>query len=91
MQYYTPAGIHEILRGRFPPWVNSQNNMVMNEAISFDIETTSTYYNGNKVAFMYEWTLDIFDCAIIGRTWFEFMDVINAIVSKFRTFGMKGE
>ena len=89
MQYFAPAGIHEILKNRFPPWVNSQNNMVMNEAISFDIETTSTYYNGNKVAFMYEWTLDIFDCAIVGRTWFEFMDVINAIVSKFRTFGMK--
>ena len=52
----------------------------MNEAISFDTEVTSTYSKDNKkIAFMYCWMLDIFDCTIIGRKWSEFIEVMNII------------
>ena len=65
----------------------------MNEAISFDIETTSTYYQkdgeSKKCAFMYVWMLDIFDKTIIGRTWQEFIDTMNTITNHFSLAGIK--
>ncbi len=49
----------------------------MNEPISFDIEVTSMRTAADeKIAFMYVWMLDIFDCTIIGRTWEQFMETI---------------
>ena len=45
----------------------------------FDIETTSTYIDGNKTAWMYEWTLGIKNTIIIGRTWKEFVNTINML------------
>ena len=49
---------------------------------SFDIETTSFINHlGEKVAIMYEWTLGFNGLVIIGRTWQEFEDCIEKIVS----------
>lgn len=49
---------------------------------AFDIETTSFIsYNGEKTAIMYEWTLGINGLVIIGRTWEEFLETINKIVT----------
>lgn len=43
--------------------------------ISFDIETTSTYFKGKKFAYMYAWATCINgESVYIGRTWKEFLD-----------------
>ena len=56
----------------------------INIPFAFDTETTSTYHEGEKIAFMYEWTFGYFydhEYRICyGRTWEEFIDVINAVV-----------
>lgn len=63
---------------------NKNSPELLNEAISFDIETTNTYsQNGDKIAFMYCWMLDIYDCCIMGRTWTEFLYVVDEIVKHF--------
>ena len=88
-QYYTPFAINDILRRNSPFFVKKDGNYIMNEAISFDIEVTSTYYDKEKVAFMYVWMLDIFGCTVIGRTWEQFIAVCNQISSHFNLSGIK--
>lgn len=51
----------------------------LNVPVSFDIETTSTYYENNKVAFMYEWTMAIGDFAVYGRDWESFKFLLNEL------------
>lgn len=86
--YYTPAAILDILGGMNPVFCKEKSDkytaQTLNESISFDIETTSTYTpNGEKFAFMYAWALDINDKTILGRTWQEFTDIINVISNFF--------
>lgn len=51
---------------------------------SFDIETTSTYYYDDKVAFMYIWAFAITENIIVyGRTWNEFIDLTEILVNIF--------
>lgn len=45
----------------------------------FDIETTSTYVDNNKAAWMYEWTFGLKDVIIIGRTWDELRRLMEII------------
>lgn len=51
----------------------------LNIECGFDIETTSMLANGEKFAFMYEWTFGIKDASYIcyGREWKEFLSLIN--------------
>ena len=52
---------------------------------AFDIETTSSYKDKNKIAWMYEWTFGIGDHIYIGRTWEEYellISLINKLLSK---------
>lgn len=52
-----------------------------NCSCAFDIETTSFIDSNNeKSATMYVWMLGINGLCMIGRTWEEFTDVINAVV-----------
>ena len=84
--FYTPTAINWILsKNENPAFCRHNKTQVMNEAISFDTEVTSTYdKDNNKIAFMYCWMLDIFDCCIIGRTWQEFIDVMTIISNFYR-------
>lgn len=59
--------------------VTSKKERFLNKPIAFDIETTSTYVEGDKFAFMYCWALNIDDSKVIrGRTWDEFQDIIKS-------------
>lgn len=62
---------------------NKIHGRYWNIPASFDIETTSTYINGNKVAFMYEWTFCIYGYSIAGRTWEEWIDVYTNLLEIF--------
>ena len=92
MQIYSPFAIHTILQQNAQKsiFVKRDKNSpeYLNEPISFDIETTNTYnYKNEKIAFMYIWMLDIYDCTIIGREWAEFIEVINIISNHFQLIG----
>lgn len=52
---------------------------------SFDIETTSTYYNNDKIAFMYIWQFCLNGAVFIGRTWTEFLMFYNYVCLFFDT------
>ena len=58
----------------------------INIECGFDIETTSTLVNGEKVAFMYEWTFGIknSDFVYYGRTWEEFISLCEQIQDHFK-------
>lgn len=85
--YYTPMYISEVLKDKAPAFCTTQTSeKIMNEAVSFDIETTSTVSKRSKekIAFMYCWMLDIFDTTIFGRTWDEFIYVLKYISNYFK-------
>ncbi|MCQ2966745.1 MAG: hypothetical protein MJ250_08455 [Alphaproteobacteria bacterium] len=59
--------------------IKSKKEYYLNKPLAFDIETTSTYVNGEKFSFMYCWALNIDDTEIVrGRTWEEFQDIIKS-------------
>lgn len=86
--YYKPEEIENVLqmvvdRGRDK--ITYRKKQYYNIPCSFDIETTSTYLDGEKVAFMYIWVLNINGTSIIGRTWSEFEMCIDTIHKKLYT------
>lgn len=48
---------------------------------AFDIESSSFYDNGEKRATMYIWQFGIHEIVIYGRTWGEFVELIDSIKS----------
>lgn len=56
-----------------------------NIACSFDIETTSFLYNGEKAACMYIWQFGLNGVCFIGRTWTEFLIFQNYVEMIFST------
>lgn len=77
--YYDPEDIGEILKRVSRETVSKQKIIYYNSANSFDIETTSHITEQGKMAFMYMWSFALGDDVIIGRTWDQFVDVINQI------------
>lgn len=57
-------------------------------AAAFDIETTSTYIDGKKAAFMYCWQFCINGYVIMGRYWEEFRYLMTRLRD---TFGLGAE
>ena len=53
---------------------------IANVSATFDIEATSFYDNNGKRGVMYAWVFGINGKCIIGRTWDEFMQVIDRVV-----------
>ena len=87
-KYYQPHEIENVLKrvvNRATDKITYRKKQYFNIPCAFDIETTSTYYNGDKVAFMYIWVLNINGTSIIGRTWDEFMYCIETIHNKLYT------
>ena len=64
--------------------INKNNSLsYFNVPAAFDIETSSTTYEGSKFATMYIWQFGINGVTIIGRTWQEFSQLINKVVEHF--------
>ena len=58
---------------------------VANVVNSFDIETTSTIYQGEKIGFMYLWGFSFYNKYVIfGRTWEEFEEFIKKLQGLLR-------
>lgn len=51
----------------------------LNCPAAFDIETTSTEIGGEKISFMYQWQFGINGAVFMGRTWEEFVELIERI------------
>lgn len=65
-------------------FVKKNNHLYyMNIPVVFDIETTSFYNNGVKNAIMYAWTFGINGKSIRGRTWKEFVKVIDKLIKQY--------
>ena len=57
----------------------------LNIECSFDIETTSTYYDDEKIAFMYLWGFGLGtsnNLLYYGRTWTEFLDFLQILANE---------
>ena len=56
-----------------------ENIRYYNFPVAFDIESSSVQLNGQKAAFMYEWSFCLDGKVIIGREWKEFLDMLEVI------------
>ena len=81
---FKPSQIKELLDD-FKFVKNNKGLEYMNVPISFDIETTS-FYNalGEKQAIMYAWVFGINGKCIIGRTWDEFLLILDVIKKHYQ-------
>lgn len=76
--------IDEILQSKtYTTVTNNKRITYINTPASFDIETTSFYNGEHKQAIMYVWSFAIERYVITGRTWEEFLDVLEKIASFF--------
>ena len=76
----TPSEISLLTKNLSRASLASKNSKrYLNIPCSFDIETTSFEYRGEKRATMYVWCLNIDGFKIIGRTWYEYMKTITEI------------
>lgn len=66
-------------------YIKRKTNCYINLACSFDIETTSFYENSSKTAIMYIWQFAINNNVILGRTWQDFIKLINALKVFYKT------
>lgn len=65
-------------------FVKKNNHLsYMNIPVVFDIESSSIYNNGSKQAIMYAWTFGMNGKSIRGRTWDEFLQVINKLIEYY--------
>ena len=79
---YTPEQIMEVLKAVRPNFRFCYTNKKLkyfNVPCAFDIETTSFYHDGEKRACMYEWSFCIFGAVIIGRTWDQYINMIDKL------------
>ena len=60
-------------------WVYSHKVHYLNIPCSFDIETSSFYDGLAKKAIMYIWTFNINGTTFYGRTWKQFIDLLDLI------------
>lgn len=61
------------------------DNKIYNIPAAFDIETSSYYEYGNKRATMYLWSFCLNGSTILGRTWREFINLIDFLAVNLNT------
>lgn len=90
---YEPNQAEEYIRkaGVLNKYKNNKKISYYNAPLAFDIETTSFYVQSSqqdkveeKRAIMYIWTLSFNDIIMQGRTWEEFIQVINKFIEWFK-------
>ena len=66
--------------------VTNKKETFLNIECAFDIETTSTVVNGEKIAFPYIWMfgLGMGNKVFYGRTWDEFLDTMEVLQDYFK-------
>lgn len=91
--HVTPDKIDEILKplAGLKPITTNKKKQYYNIVCAFDIETTSFYSNQldnekEKVAIMYCWQMAINGRVVFGRTWEEFITVMNRLKSFFHLY-----
>ena len=85
---YAPEQIHELIQDikdnlKIKIYKKRTGAKVYNIPCAFDIETSSFYEGKNKRACMYVWQMSIAGLIVIGRTWEEFLNVLDAIANDF--------
>lgn len=73
------------IRDSNPDRKDLKNGGLWNIPCSFDIETSSFKKMGVKMATMYLWSLNINGSTIVGRTWQEFVEIINYVAERMQT------
>lgn len=78
-EYYDPAEVKEVIKFLRPYFTirRRKKTLYYNVPCAFDIETTSFYENGEKRAIMWMWSFCLYGVCFIGRTWDEFVTMIN--------------
>lgn len=80
MEVFKPSEINELLNKDFKFVKSNKQLSYMNIPVSFDIETTSFYNtDGMEQATMYAWIFCINGKSIIGRTWDEFLLILDKL------------
>ena len=64
-------------------WVYSHKIHYLNIPIAFDIETSSFYEGIAKKAIMYIWTCNVNGTTFIGRTWKQFIQLLDLMTEVF--------
>lgn len=64
-------------------FVRGKNKQYANIPVSFDIETSSFYYDEEKTAVMYVFALDVSHETYIGRTWIDFKNALSILENIF--------
>ena len=77
--------IFNILKPHLSIVGNPRTIQYYNIPCAFDIESTSFFRQSEKVAIMYVWTFSIYGYVFMGRTWGEFIRLINHIVLDLKT------
>lgn len=82
-EIYAPSQIGAILDkiGDIPHCVDwkDRKKHILEIPCAFDIETTSFYYKDEKRAIMCEWTFGILNYVVVGRTWEQFVEMLEEL------------
>lgn len=65
------------------------NSFYANIPLAFDIETSSTYIEDEKTAFMYVWAFGFADEVFYSRTWGEFIELLTRISTLWELGGKR--
>lgn len=81
---YKPEEIKDMINAVRPNFRFAWSNKKLkyfNVPAALDIETTSFYEQGEKIAIMYEWTLGLYGAVMIGRTYDELTSVLDTLAA----------